>query len=405
MSPIKGLTDDVAPRFPRLGKLRKGGPSVEKVNKDGRKYNSYGPELEYFRFTATPEVEAAFQAAYGEQPALIHVYLPYDSVDENFATWREEWSGGGLVHRCDGQTMTIWRTADGKYSQQAKPCDGTKCKPVGRLEVIIPELWGAGFVGHVTLETHSLHDLRNITAALLATAQAGRGLRGIQFNLRRVKAQISTPAGNGQRATREKWLVSLEPNPDWVQLQLQAARERQGLPLLPAPVSIVDQATGEVIDADAPEDGDFDEDESPAPRTTAAPPPTAPKAGNGRPYSADAVKAAIEEYIINHPTDDPPSEKRLILYRSLISKLIPDAQRRHTLQYELTGVQSSADMKAGQVGGILGWLKPTGPDDNGRWAIGNEYALAEANSVINTAVTREAVGELPGMPEAEGIPL
>ncbi len=265
MCPIVGLTDTVRPALPTIGKLRKGGEAQR--NSSGQVVKM-GPDLSHFRFTSDrAEVAAAFEDAYGETPALVRIYLPYADVDRNFACWREKWSQGGLVHRCDGETMQIWLGPDGQYHKTPKPCDGG-CDEVGRLSVIVPELVQAGYVGYVTLETHGIHDLLSIQGSLLAAAEARAGndlgLRGIQWNLRRVQERISTPAGNGKRARREKWLVKLEPAADWVQLQLQAAHN--ATMMLPAPsreaarmheqeadVVPVDPATGEIIEGTARE--------------------------------------------------------------------------------------------------------------------------------------------------------
>lgn len=255
--PIKGLTDNVIPRFPRLGKLRKGGEKPQTGNKPGT-------ELAYFRFTSeNPAIVQAFHEAYGAQPAMLRVYLPYPSAEMDFSTWKEAWAAGGLMHRCDGETCVIWRTPEGKYSQEPKPCPGG-CKEVGRLEVILPELITAGFVGYVTLETHSLHDLMNITATLEAVQQSAQdrpnGLQGIEFVLRRKKERISTPDGKGGRVTREKWLVSIEPVPSWAQTYLAMASTTLALE---APR--VNMLTGEIVD----EEGENEDDESPTPPTEA----------------------------------------------------------------------------------------------------------------------------------------
>jgi hypothetical protein len=233
-----------------MGKLRKGGEKPATGNKPGA-------ELSYFRFTSeNPAIVGAFHEAYGNQPAMLRVYLPYPSTEMNFSTWKEQWAAGGLVHRCDGETCQIWRTPDGKYSQTPKPCPGG-CKEVGRLEVILPELITAGFVGYVTLETHSLHDLMNITATLEAVRQSAQdrpnGLQGIEFVLRRKKERISTPDGKGGRASREKWLVSIEPVPSWAQTYLAMASST-----LAIEAPRVDMLTGEVMDGDdEDEDGDI----------------------------------------------------------------------------------------------------------------------------------------------------
>ncbi len=256
---IIGLTDTVTAAFPTIGRLRKGGPAP---TKDG-KITKPGPDLQYFRFTSEqPEVVAAFMDAYGGTPALVRAYLPYPDVETNFSCWKEKWVAGGLVHRCDGQSMTIWLGQDGKYQRGAKACDGG-CDEVGRLALIIPELVRAGYVGYVTLETHGLNDMLSIQASLMAAwaSRAGNplGLRGIEWNVRRVKEKISTPGENGKRVRRDKWLVKVEPAADWVQLQLEQAHATTMA--LPAPRAVertIDTETGEIVDA---VDDDYQEED------------------------------------------------------------------------------------------------------------------------------------------------
>ncbi len=292
--PIRGLTDTVRPAFRTIGKLRKGGEA--KRTTDG-KMIKMGDDLSYFRFTSDqPEVIEAFADAYGRTPALVRAYLPYPLVDDNFSCWKEAWSQGGLVHRCDGQTMTIWLDDKGKYQRTPKSCDGG-CDEVGRLTLIIPELLRAGYVGYVCLETHGLNDLLSIQACLLA-AFASRmgnplGLRGIEWNVRRVKEKISTPMGNGKRARRDKWLVKIEPAADWVQLQLEHAHAETMA--LPAPIStperVIDVDTGEIIET---VDDDYQEatvneaqPEQPAEAAAAQPAPEATVQPNPTPASPE----------------------------------------------------------------------------------------------------------------------
>jgi len=256
---IRGLTDTVLPTFPRIGKLRKGGPRPESGRRPGK-------DLEYFRFTSDrPDVVNAFQAVYGDEPQEIDVYLPYARIEDNFSCWKEHWQAGGLLHRCDGETCTIWLREDGSYSQEPKPCPGG-CKEVGRLSLILPPLIRAGYVGYVTMETHSLHDILAIQAALMATVEA-RGqedLRGIGFCLRRVAENISTPSTGGKRVRRIKWLVKLEPAAAWVAAQLDKSRsEMLSLPsssegrALPTPTTETDTATEEEPqDQEEPQDAE-----------------------------------------------------------------------------------------------------------------------------------------------------
>ena len=239
--PIRGLSDksSITPRFPRLGKLRKGGEMVEKVNKSGVKVKVMGPDLDHFRFTSdSPEIVNAFEEVYGKDPKSIVVYLPYASEEENFPTWCEVWGSSGLVHRCDGENMTIWLEGD-HYVKGSKPCmgghkDNDPLKDgIGRLNVIIPELIQAGYVGYVTVESHSKNDIISIMSVLSEALQSRGnnplGLRGIPFNLRRVQENISMPGWGdrkGQRSRTDKWLIKIEPVVEWVKLQLDLDRQR-----------------------------------------------------------------------------------------------------------------------------------------------------------------------------------
>lgn len=267
---IKGLTDRAA-SFPQIGILRKGAPSEERTNSAGKKYNHYGKDLHYFRFD-TDDADAAgrFRTVYGDEPSSVRVYLPFAGAAENFEAWQEHWTAGALQHRCDGETCVLWLQGQ-RYSTQAAPCphralgkdERDRCKPTGRLKVVIPELRR---LAYVTVLTGSIHDIIALTEQLTALEQLRGDLRGIPMILRRTPREISMPGSNGKRTRMEKWLISIEAAPSWVDLQL-AAQERAALPdgatarpLLPAPAA--DPASGEVWPDD--EAGE----EEPAPHAT-----------------------------------------------------------------------------------------------------------------------------------------
>lgn len=236
--PIKSLQNASRPALPRLGKLRKGGQKPAR---------GLGQDLTYFRFTAedgNPEVEAAFREIYGAEPAMLRVYLPYADVSSNFESWMEQWGGGErLIHRCDGEYCVKWLGEDGRYVFDPEmtlrhPCpfqgnttDRNRCREVGRLQVVLPELWEAGYVGLVTLETHSINDIIHIDSVLRQTAERTMnketGLRGIEFILRRKPVRISRPGGANGPAMTTKWLVKIEPTSEWLLAQLELARQEQ----------------------------------------------------------------------------------------------------------------------------------------------------------------------------------
>jgi hypothetical protein len=243
--PIKRLIQQAA-SFPIIGKLRKG---------DKKGGNQPGKDLDYFRFD-TDDVDAMqkFSAKYGPKPKAITVYLPFRTIEENFTCWQEEYTAGGLKHRCDGDTCVIWQDEQGRYHHEPKPCPGG-CKEVGRLTVVIPELMRFAYV---SVETHSLNDIMQLQRNLNAAFALRGDLTGIPFLLIRRLVEISTPSGTaGKRARRAKALLFLEPHPDWVQVRLlemrrDAVGKSQTKQL--ADGRVVDSGTGEIEYVDEDED-------------------------------------------------------------------------------------------------------------------------------------------------------
>jgi hypothetical protein len=225
--PIKGLTDQQA-QFPRVGVLRKGAAKAG---------NAPGADLKYFRFTDADDKAAAdFKAVYGDAPVAIRVLLPYRAPEENFHAWLEEYTASSLIRRCDGETQVLTRVGT-RYDQTPRPClraqgKPCNCKQSGRLFVIVPELKRAGYV--VALTT-SKHDIKNLSAQLAAAAAIVGDLSfRVPFILSRKPVKISTPNGN-KLARREKWLLSIEIDPSFVQAKL-TAMQRDALLQLNAPV-------------------------------------------------------------------------------------------------------------------------------------------------------------------------
>jgi hypothetical protein len=247
MRGIRGMTDR-APKFERIGLLRKG---AAKPN-DRQPGRDLGP---VFRFVSDiPEVMDLFTAAFGNEPRELTVYLPYRTADEVFATCKERWIASQLLHRCDGVTCSVWYDATG-YHVDPIPCPGG-CTVQGRLEVIIKELQ---HLACVTVLTGSKHDVMRLTEQLRAYELMRGSLCGIPFHLMRRKVKVSTPEidkatgkPTGKRVRREKWLLSIEPESKWVELQIEAMRVA-GLPMIEAPElndDAPDEPDGEDIDGE-----------------------------------------------------------------------------------------------------------------------------------------------------------
>lgn len=223
---IKGLTDKGA-AFPRIGELRKGDVKPETGNRPGK-------DLDYFRFTSDdPATVTAFATAYGSQPRVIRCYLPYRDVESNFQTFMEEWLKGGLVRRCDGENILVERNSKGTYDSTPHRCMHTcHCKQVGRLSVIVPELRRFAYVLALTSSTWDIVELHsNLTAVFELTGD----LRGIPFILSRKLREVSVPDDKGGRVRREKWLLSIEAAPTWVQAKIDQLPQFVEPAQLPAP--------------------------------------------------------------------------------------------------------------------------------------------------------------------------
>jgi len=226
---IKGLTDREA-RFPRIGILRKGGPKQADGN--------MGQDLPYFRFVSgDPEILKKFHDIYGTEPKDINISLPYQTVEENFHCWREERIAGGLVHRCNGERTVMYMDKTTRQyvtdPQKQIKCPGN-CAPVGRLQVIIPELKRFAFVEVIT---SSIWDIIAIQESLLSAFQVRHDLRGMPFILKRGPRKISTPRKDGRRVMMEKSLLSIEIGPVWAEKHLSEL-ERLALPGAQEPIVV-----------------------------------------------------------------------------------------------------------------------------------------------------------------------
>ncbi len=394
--PIKGLTDQGA-SFPQIGVLRKGAPKGDRAP---------GKDLQHFRLdTRYDDVRRKFAATYGPTPATINIYLPYATPEENFDAWQEEYVAGGLVHRCDGETMVLWRTDTGTFSQTPKPCPYATgeltrsrqqpgCKPVGRLKVIIPELERFAYV---LVTTTSIHDIIELQANLNAAFAMRGDLRGIPFKLSRRPRLISTPGSNGKRIRREKWLLFLEPAPEWVALQIESMK-RQALPgvtaTTPSLPSGLDPETGEIIDAE-PIDDEPGEDHT----SQIIPPDIEPVDHIPSSFPATIVrKQALDPMVLRlwltqqadayRKRNRTASKAQIGDLHRVLANIITDDDARHHFQSWLTGYESMAEMDGATLLALHTWLKPApgnGPVDpycQDEIALALDYLRSEVESPV-----------------------
>jgi hypothetical protein len=244
---IKGLTDRGL-SFPQIGNVRKGAKKTA---------NAPGADLKYFRVEfdeKEPQSSALFLDKYGNQPTEINFVFPFNEIERCWEAWLEAYTAGRMVARSDGEYFTYWLDDKGepkvmggvdKDGQKVphvelvgKDYKGNpvKLRPVGRLRIVIPELQR---LAYLVVHTTSKHDIINISEQLegIKTINGGR-LVGIPLVLRRRPRMISTPDLNdkAKRVRREKWLLSIEADPEWVKAKLmevkRAALPGNGLSLL-----------------------------------------------------------------------------------------------------------------------------------------------------------------------------
>lgn len=227
MSPIKGLTDRQA-GFPQIGTIRKGGPKEK---------NRPGPDLKYFRFDFDEQEEEARKMVlsfYGPEPDEIDIVLPFETVEENFEAWMEAYLAGGLIYRSDGEKVIFWLNyetgmAKVKGGDPPTPANDKEpvcvhkrkkvfAKPYGRLKVVLPVL---NRFAYLVATTGSYHDCANLSSQLEALRLVNGIVAGIPLKLRRRPVKITTPdPETGKKIKREKWLLSVEADPNWVRQKL-----------------------------------------------------------------------------------------------------------------------------------------------------------------------------------------
>ena len=178
---IKGLSE--IRRLPRLGKIRLG---IKKISpKSGKEYPA---EVDYFILDPqTPsELEnqklvEEFQKLYGEQPKAIRIMFPVANPEVFFPQFYKRYgSGTSLKCKGDGEFASCTRPefAAGlkitgvdelgltKVECRGKECPYHKsgeCSEVGVLQILLPELPGAG-VWQIT--TGSFHSIVNLNSCL-----------------------------------------------------------------------------------------------------------------------------------------------------------------------------------------------------------------------------------------------
>ena len=233
--PIYGLTDQ-PPALVEIGRIRKGAKKEPGVRPK---------DLDYFRVTFSEFEQATalrFATLYDAMPRVLHVMLPFDEIAYSWDAFFEAYIASSMIYQSDGQQVIMLRDAMtgevlvrdgipfkkceaksgkpvGQYRSRNGQLKDIIAKPRGRLRVVIPKL---GRYGILVMSTGSQWDIANISKQLDAVYTTHGTIAGIPFLLKRTPKMISSPMEDGKRQRVKKWLVSIEPDPDWVKAKMIA---------------------------------------------------------------------------------------------------------------------------------------------------------------------------------------
>ncbi|HBF40462.1 MAG TPA: hypothetical protein DDW19_01375 [Anaerolineaceae bacterium] len=424
---IKGLTDR-GQQFPEIGRIKKGSPK----QKNERGVEVMGKDLKYFRVEFDPSNEDAiktFHEVYGEQPQAIRILLPFNEIHRMWDAYYEAYTAGRMIARADGERylflvnpqtgQTVVANGEpqmefkkeepvGFYFSQKKEKKPIFAKPIGRLRVIVPELRR---LAYLTLQTTSIYDILNISSQLDAISFITNGhITGVPLILKRVPRMISCPSSDGQKVRREKWLISIEADPAWVNAKVASMNAlsypQDMVALLPSgdktaevPPSVqrgIDQSNPDEADEDwdpnADIEGDFVDSytpeipEEPAPQDE---PQTRidPIANNGhsRPYSADVLLSKFSGLVSYYAdqnanaTDGDKFAVRVNMELCWAGKIKNPSERRHDVTEYLTGKRSIDELTSAQILALKHWLGITRNKNTGEYYPG-ETAVKEAEA-------------------------
>ena len=259
MRKVEPLTENYS-RVPEQGRIRLG------IQDEGR---GFPKSLDTFRFTS-PDRDAIENIAeiYGGSTKIwnnkkatpqnqwqviteasdVRVFLPPNSID----VWYEEWSGGGLLRRCDGiEAQVQSQTPDGT-DIDIVPCvcspmvdkgGSMLCDPHTRLNIILPDV---RFGGTWRIESKGWSASRELPAMInLIYSMQDKGMTVARLSLEKRK-KIS--GGKTRNYVVPKLSVDSSP----VEIMSGDAVPQIEQPEVPA---IAERSTVEIIEAEIVEEG------------------------------------------------------------------------------------------------------------------------------------------------------
>jgi hypothetical protein len=201
---IKGLSE--VRRLPRLGKIRLG---IKKKTAQGVEYPA---EVDYFILdpqtpseTENAKIKAEFVGLYGEQPKAIKIMFPVSSPEIYFPQFYKRYgSSTSLKCKGDGETAVcsqeefakgLDRIGEDEFGMPKVKCQGRdclyygkECSEVGTLQVLLPELPGAGVW---QISTGSYNSIVNLNSCIDYVASVCGRAHMIPLTLERRMQEIA----------------------------------------------------------------------------------------------------------------------------------------------------------------------------------------------------------------------
>jgi len=433
--PILDLkADHGVPRLRLLGDIRLGKPKPKK---------GPGQALPCFALRDAPELHKEY--GYPARPTSLNIVFPFNDPDMNLDDWHRWYGSGGLKCRGNGETIDLlygpegtmlirngvcqetFAEGDEKFQPgDTVPCGGYReiypkckeCEGVAYIKVMIQEVYLDGILGYYRIATRSKHGILNLRGAMthaMSIAQRVDGhpyLAGIPFILSLVPEMKSAPMkdkdGKHYRAKVQKFILHLDPHPEWVKLKMQAMVAQS----LSTPSLALSDSTR------APES----QAARPGPQFSPSPTQEAPYTKPEEPPPGweefeEGEFEEIEEEPPQEPTEDPnydlaglslafktqiqdtagdklsrgrtgnPSSAQLGLLNGLLKDIVGEEQRKLVLAWifdQPTLDFSTKSLSKAQVEAILDGLDPE-KDDAGKYAPTNEKAIEAVKVMLRQA--------------------
>lgn len=214
--PIKKFERSQSIDLPTVARVRKGGEM--RTSSKGKQMP--GKDLEHFRVEFEPRfeyLESTFKGLYGTDPDVFPgVELTGFTANDAFPHWMEEWGGGMLKRRCDGERQT-------GGLDRGEPCRMTcGCKGIGRLSFRLPAMEEVtGVIGSYLIATSSMHDIAHLAGRIASFEKLYGTLQGVRFVIGREKRAAVTKDSSGKKMKSIKSLVYIEIDPEWSTGQTQ----------------------------------------------------------------------------------------------------------------------------------------------------------------------------------------